>query len=146
MELDASVSMHFNGDCREALEFYGRLLGVKLEFVLTWGESPMAADAPPSWHDKVLFARLKGRKLDLIGADALPGTYRPPVGFNLSLSTADLKETQRFFAELARGGVVHRPLAETFWALRYGYVTDRFGIPWEINCDKPHRPGAGAEP
>jgi PhnB protein len=41
-------------------------------------------------------------------------------------------------AELARGGTVHRGLEETFWALRYGYVTDRFGVPWEINCAKPH--------
>jgi PhnB protein len=137
MELEASVSIHFNGNCREALEFYARLLGAKIELVLTWGETPMARDAPPEWHDKVLFARLTTKNMSLVGADALPGTYRAPTGFNVSLSTSDLEETERYFAELARGGVVHRPLEQTFWALRYGYVTDRFGVPWEINCAKP---------
>jgi PhnB protein len=138
MELDASVSVHFNGDCRDAFEFYERLFGAKIELVLTWGETPMAREAPAHWHGKVLFARLTAKNMSIVGADALPGTYRPPTGFNLSLSTGDLAETERYFAELARGGVVHRALAETFWALRYGYVTDRFGVPWEINCAKPH--------
>ena len=138
MELDASVSVHFNGDCRDAFEFYKRLLGAKIELVLTWGETPMAREAPASWHGKVLFARLTAKNMSIVGADALPGTYRPPTGFNLSLSTSDLAETERYFAELARGGVVHRGLEQTFWALRYGYVTDRFGVPWEINCAKPH--------
>lgn len=138
MELDASVSLHFNGDCEAALKFYERLLGGKLAPVLTWGASPMANTAPPEWGSKILFARLTFRNMTLIGADALPGTYRPPVGFNLSLSTADLAETEHYFGELANGGVVHVPLQETFWALRYGHVVDRFGVPWEINCEKPH--------
>jgi PhnB protein len=138
MEVDASVSVHFNGDCREAFEFYERLLGAKLALVLTWGETPMAGDAPPEWRHKILFARLTSKNMSIVGADALPGTYKAPTGFNLSLSTSDLAETERLFAELSLGGVVHRPLEETIWALRYGYVTDRFGVPWEINCAKPH--------
>jgi PhnB protein len=32
---------------------------------------------------------------------------------------------------------VHVPLQETFWARRYGKVVDRFGIAWEISCDRP---------
>ena len=46
MELDASVRVHFNSDCRDAFEFYERLLGAKIELVLTWGETPMARRAP----------------------------------------------------------------------------------------------------
>jgi uncharacterized glyoxalase superfamily protein PhnB len=26
---------------------------------------------------------------------------------------------------------------EAFWAHRFGMCTDRFGIPWMINCEKP---------
>ena len=40
-------------------------------------------------------------------------------------------------AALAEGGSVFMPLAQTFWAERFGMVTDQFGIPWMINCDKP---------
>jgi PhnB protein len=28
------------------------------------------------------------------------------------------------------------PLQETFWAVRYGMLTDQFGIPWMINCER----------
>jgi PhnB protein len=54
------------------------------------------------------------------------------------LSTADVAETERCFAALAEGGTVILPLSTTFWAERYGEVVDRFGVPWEINCRKPH--------
>ena len=27
------------------------------------------------------------------------------------------------------------PLEKTFWAERFGMLTDRFGIPWLINCE-----------
>jgi PhnB protein len=138
MNLDASVSLSFDGECEAAFTHYQRLLGGKLELVITWGASPLASDVPRAWHDKILFARLIGRNLTLRGADALPGTYRKPAGFNLCLSTADVAETERCFAALAEGGTVILPLATTFWAERYGEVVDRFGIPWEINCRKPH--------
>ena len=29
------------------------------------------------------------------------------------------------------------PIAETFWALRFGKLVDRFGVPWLVNCEKP---------
>ena len=74
--------------------------------------------------------------MTLIGADALPGTYRAPTGFNLCLSTSDAAEAERFFAELAEGGSVRMPLQTTFWAARYGEVVDRFGIPWEIRSSR----------
>jgi PhnB protein len=30
------------------------------------------------------------------------------------------------------------PIAETFWAQRFGMLTDQFGIPWMVNCERPH--------
>ena len=45
LNLDASISLSFNGDCRAAFTLYERLLGAKAEFVITWGASPLAADA-----------------------------------------------------------------------------------------------------
>jgi PhnB protein len=141
MHLNASVGLHFDGDCAAAFKFYERLLGLEPEIVLPWGASPLASQAPAGWGDKILFARLRGRDMTLLGGDLLPGTYRPPVGFSLTLSTTDESEAQRLFTELATDGSVSVPLQETFWAHRYAFVVDRFGIPWEITCAKPH--GAG---
>lgn len=137
MELDASVSLSFNGECEAAFELYARLLNARPELVITWGASPLADDVPSEWHGKMLFARLRGRNMTLLGADALPGTYRPPTGFNLCLRTTDEAEAERFFAELAEGGTVRMALQATFFATRYGEVVDRFGIPWEIRCRTP---------
>jgi PhnB protein len=139
MNLNASVTLHFNGDCEAAFKFYEHLLGGKIEFVLPWGASPLADQAPAGWGQKILFARLTSRDMTLLGGDALPGQYRPAAGFSLTLSTADPGEAEYLATELAKdGGSVTVPLEKTFWALRYGVVTDRFGIPWEINCAKAH--------
>jgi PhnB protein len=132
MNLEANVGLSFNGECEAAFRLYADLLQAKLELVLTWGASPLADKAPREWADKILFARVKGRAMTLTGADALPGTYRAPAGFNLCLSASDAAEAERLFAELAAGGNVRMPLETTFFAARYGEVVDRFGIPWEV--------------
>ena len=132
MNLEANIGLSFNGGCEAAFRLYAQLLDAKLELVLTWGASPLADKAPREWAEKMLFARLTARTMTLTGADALPGTYRAPSGFNLCLSTKDAAEAERLFTELATGGSVRMPLETTFWAERYGEVVDRFGIPWEI--------------
>lgn len=143
MDLDASVSLSFNGDCEAAFKLYERLLGAKAEFVIRWGASPLADDVPPEWHDKLLFARLRSRHMTLLGGDIPPSSYRRPTGFTLCLSADDETEAEQFFAELADGGTVQMPIQPTFFATRYGEVVDRFGIPWEIRCRKPTRGASG---
>ena len=138
MHLDASVSLSFNGECEAAFKVYERLLGAKAELVITWGASPLAGDVPREWHGKMLFARLRTRHMTLLGGDVLPSIYRQPTGFTLCLSADDEAEAERLFATLAEGGTVEMALQATFFAARYGVVTDRFGIPWEIRCRGPH--------
>jgi PhnB protein len=138
MNLDASVSLSFNGECEAAFTLYESLLGAKAELVITWGASPLANDVPREWHEKMLFARLRCRTMTLLGADAPPGRYQPPAGFTLCLSADDEAEAERLFAALAEGGTVRMALQATFFAARYGEVVDRFRIPWEIRCRKPH--------
>ena len=143
MNLDASVSLSFNGECEAAFKLYERLLGAKAELVITWGASPLADDVPREWQNKILFARLKARHMTLLGGDIPSANYRPPTGFTLCLSADDEAEAERLFAALADGGTVQMALQPTFFATRYGEVIDRFGIPWEIRCRKPHGGGSG---
>jgi PhnB protein len=132
VNFEANVGLTFNGDCEAAFTLYAQLFAAKLDFVLTWGASPLADKAPRDWATKVLFARLKGSTMTLTGADVLPGSYRAPAGFNLCLSAGDAAEAERLFTALATGGTVRMPLESTFFAKRYGEVVDRFGVPWEI--------------
>ena len=131
MEIDPYLTLE--GNCEAAFKFYERCLGGEIIMMMTHAGSPMAARTPHDWLDKVMHARLKvGDKL-LMGSDSPPGQYTPPSGFNIIITLNNIAEAERIFAALAEGGGIRMPLQQTFWAARFGMLTDRFGIPWMIN-------------
>jgi PhnB protein len=96
----------------------------------------MAKDAPPEWGGKILHASFTIGGMRFAMADAHPGAYEAPRGISILLGVSELAEAERIYRELGEGGTVRVPLQETFWALRFGSVVDRFGVQWEINCEK----------
>jgi PhnB protein len=135
MTLNPCINLSFDGQCEAAFQLYERCLNGKITFMLRWADSPMAKDAPPEWGSKIAHATLEVGDTRLQGSDPAPGSYESPRGFEIMLNpSAD--DAERLFAALAEGGVVRMPLQETFWAHRFGVVTDRFGIRWGINCEK----------
>lgn len=135
MQLNAYLS--FKGDCSEAFAFYERALGAETLMTMPYGGSPMADQAPEGWADKIMHGRIRIGDQIVMGSDAPPGRYTTPAGMQLSLETPDEHEADRIFAALAEGGAVGMPIQETFWAKRFGMVTDRFGVPWMVDCQKP---------
>jgi PhnB protein len=129
--------LHFNGNCREAFNFYADTLGGKIVFAMTYGESPQAVRASPELRDKIIHARLDFGGQYVLGCDACADHYQVPQGFNVMASVAQHADAERIFNALARDGTVTMPFQETFWARGFGMVTDRFGIPWMVNCEKP---------
>ena len=132
MTLEPHIS--FNGNCEAAFRFYERSLNAKIATMLTWGNSPMAAEVPPEWHDKICHATLTLGEDALSGVDIPSAQYQRPASFQLVLGIDEPLEAERVFQALADNGTVTMPLRETFWAARYGSLTDQFGVPWEINC------------
>jgi PhnB protein len=128
--------LHFDGRCEAAFKFYEQCLGGKIVFKMTYGESPMAGQSPPGWRDKIMHARLIVKDQVLMGADAPPERYEAPKGFSMSLNLNDPAEAERIFSALVEKGTVVMPLQKTFWAERFGMLSDQFGIPWMINCEK----------
>src|SRR5271168_4568324 len=128
--------LSFNGECEAAFKFYEKCLGGKITFMMPYEGSPMADQAPPGWSNKILHATLGVGAQLLQGADCLPEHYKKPQGFSVSLDIKDPAEAERAFHALAENGTVQMPVQETFWALRFGMLVDRFGIPWMINCGK----------
>lgn len=126
----------FNGNCAEAFKFYEKALGGKIENIMKQGESPMADKVAPEWRDKVLHVHMKVGDRVLMGSDAPPQHYEKPQGFSVSLSTRDVAEAERVFKSLSDGGDVRMPLQKTFWSAAFAMFTDRFGIPWMVNCEK----------
>jgi PhnB protein len=126
----------FNGNCAAAFKFYERCLGGKIEMMMSHGDSPMAAQTPSGWRDQIMHARLTLGDLVVMGSDAPPEMYEEPKGFSVSLSVEKPADAGRIFKTLAENGSVKMPLQQTFWAVRFGTVTDQYGIPWMVNCEQ----------
>ena len=125
----------FNGDCAEAMRFYERTLGGKLEMLMTYGQSPYAEQTPVAERDRVLHARLALSAGGFImGCDTTSQfRYEGMKGFSLALIYQTVAEARQVFETLAEGGQVSMPLEKTFWSDIFGMVTDRFGTPWMVN-------------
>jgi PhnB protein len=127
--------LSFNGDCEAAFTFYQEHLGAEPGPLFRYGGSPMASDVPPDWPDKIMHASLTIGGLVLMGGDVAPDTYEAPNGFSLSLQIESRGEARRVYHALAEDGTVMMPLEPSFWAVLFGMVIDRFGVPWLINCE-----------
>lgn len=136
MNLTPHISLAFNGQCEAAFRLYEQCLGGTISFMLRWGDSPMAAEAPTGWEQKIAHATLMIGNLGIAGSDPPPARYEQPQGFQILLNMADAAAADRIFETLMTNGKIVMPLQETFWASRFGVLIDRFGIPWSINCEK----------
>lgn len=134
--MSLNTHLAFDGQCETAFRFYERALDAQLTFLIKYGESPMSSEVPSGFGDKVLHATLTLGAQRLTGADQPSNQYETPRGFALTLNPSDPAEADRLFAALSENAQVTLPIRETFWALRFGMLTDQFGIPWMINCEK----------
>jgi len=130
-QLNAYVT--FNGNAREAMEFYRDCLGGELS-LMTVGESPMASQMPDK-KDNVLHSTLKKDGMVLMASDMImPGELRQGNTITLCINGGTKEELQQFFAKLSEGGTVGQPLTEAFFGT-YGELTDKFGINWMFQAD-----------
>jgi PhnB protein len=127
--------VNFAGKCAEAFRFYEQHLGGQISMMVTHGQSPDQSRVNPDWKDMVLHARMSLGGTDLMGAD-IPQA-EPMRSAYLSLLVDSDNEAERAFAALADGGKTLMPIAETFFATRFGQVRDRFGINWMILRERP---------
>jgi PhnB protein len=132
--VDLNPHLSFDGECEAAFRYYAGHLGGKIEMLMTYGASPLAAQTPTEWHGRILHATLELGDQRITGGDSFPGQYRKPAGVSVMLNIDEPAEADRIFQALAEGGAVEMPIQATFWARRFGMVTDRFGIPFVINC------------
>lgn len=135
-----SVYLNFDGNCREAVEFYAEVFNTEMQEIMTFGQMPPeeGMTIPEDIKDKVLHTHLDIKGTMVMFSDCFPGMGPPlKMGNNVSLTVAssDLTEIQRLYDRLKEGGSVEMELQETFWSKAYAAVTDRFGIPWQLDLD-----------
>jgi PhnB protein len=137
MSLTINPYLNFNGNCSEAFRFYAETLGGKDMHIMTFRDSPMAGQVVENEKDMVVHARFSVGDTMIMGSDAPGSRYNKPQGYAINIGVDTPEEAERIFGALSHGGNVGMVMAETFWAKRFGMVTDRFGTHWMVNCEKP---------
>ncbi|QIB51993.1 YciI family protein [Pseudomonas sp. OIL-1] len=136
-----SVYLGYDGNCREAFTFYADTLGGDVEAMLTYGETPMAADFPVESHELIAHAQMRiGRYLIMGGDMAGDSCGQALGGSTIALEYSDTGQGRRIFDQLAEGGSVQMPFDKTFWAEGFGTLTDRYGVGWMLNCGLTDQP------
>ena len=128
--------LSFDGQCETALRFYATCLDGKIEMIMPYKGSPMEDQVPAEWGSKIMHAELRIGDRVLMGSDCPPEQYESAKGTSLMISIEEPEEAEQAFNALAENGTVTMPIQETFWVAKFGMLTDQFGIPWMINCDK----------
>lgn len=132
------VYINFNGQCREAVQFYAEVFGSDKPQIMTFGEAHAdpAYPIPEEAKQLVMHTRLDIEGSTVMFSDAFPGMPLV-VGNNISLAvvTTDMDRIHSYFNQLKAGGTVGMELQETFWSKCYGSLTDRYGIEWQFNHD-----------
>lgn len=137
--------LFFNGRAEEAIEFYKKAIGAKVEMLMRFGDNPDKGKAPPEGSpgcgpapddNKVMHSSLKiGADGLIMISDGIGGGGLEFKGISLTLPVASEAECTKLFNNLAAGGQVQMPLAKTFFSPLFGCVADKFGVSWMVIVD-----------
>jgi PhnB protein len=132
---EVSTYLTFDGNCRQAMEFYKRCLGGEL-YLMPFSEAP--GEMPKDAKDRIMHANLRNGSIALMASDRWGDhPYQTGNNFAICIAPESLAETEKLFAELGEKGTVTMALQDTFWGARFGTLVDQFGIHWMFNFEKP---------
>jgi PhnB protein len=134
-QIDAYLT--FDGNCREAMSFYSDCLGGELK-MMSVGESPVAGQMPPEARGLIMHASLTKGPLTLMASDMVgKGALVRGNTISLMIMCESEEQLRAFFSKLSVGGKVSQPVKQEFWGALYGDLTDKFGMRWMLNFEKP---------
>jgi PhnB protein len=129
--------LNFGGNCEAAFRFYETQLGGKVTMMMRVSDLPAGVKPPAESSNAVIHARMDIAGVEVIGNDVPPQHFKPVRSSYLYLSVDSGKEADRIFGILAKDGEVGMPIAETFFASRFGQLRDKFGVLWTILHELP---------
>ena len=137
-----NIYLTFDGNCREAFEFYKSVFGGEFSSVSTFGEMPPQKDAKPlpdAEKNRIMHISLPiSKETALMGSDtggewAL--SFKQGNNFSISVNADTKEDADRIYNALSSGGQATMPMDNTFWGSYFGMLTDKFGINWMVSCD-----------
>jgi PhnB protein len=131
--------LNFEGRCEEALEFYKKAVGAKVEMMMRCKEAPDPGQIKPGLEDKILHSSFKVGDSTIMATDGYNQNKTNFAGISLALSAKNESEAKRLFDALADGGQVKMQLTKTFFSPAFGMLADKFGVPWMVVARDPQR-------
>ena len=128
--------INFKGNAREAVGFYADVFGVEKPVISTYGEQKSDFPLPDAVKDRVMHAELNIFGGSVMFSDVFDDQqYKVGNNISITLISADKEALEKAFNKLADGGQVGVELQQTFWSSLYGFVTDQYGIGWQVSHD-----------
>jgi PhnB protein len=124
--------LSFEGRCDEAIDFYKKAVGAKVEMLMRFKEAPDQSMMSPGSADKVMHAALRAGDATLLMSDGRCTGSANFHGIALALSVPTEADAERVFGALSEGGKVNMPLQKTFFSPRFGMLADKFGVGWMV--------------
>jgi PhnB protein len=124
--------LFFDGKCEEALGFYKRAIGAEPKMLMRFKDAPDQSMVSPGSHDKIMHAQVQIGDTAVLMSDGRCLGKPNFQGFALTINAKNEAEADKLFGALAEGGQVTMPLAKTFFAKRFGMLTDKFGVGWMV--------------
>lgn len=140
--MSVNAYLIFNGNTREAVEFYADVFNVEKQQLMLFGDMPPNPEYPLPEEAKqlVMHTHLNVRGSQLMFSDAFPGmSVEFGNNINLAFVSTNKDEILSVFDKLKDGGTVGMELQETSWSPCYGMVTDKFGVHWQLNLSPEER-------
>lgn len=128
----------FNGNCKQALDFYKTILGGEL-FIHTYGEAKQLNDLRKEDENKIMHGNLKKGNFLLMASDTHGPDIKMGDNVQLSIECESREEVDRLFKGLSEKGKPTLSPNETFWGAYFGMMTDQFGINWMLNFELPKK-------
>lgn len=136
--MSLAIYLHFNGNCRDAFEFYRSIFGGEFEMISTFREGPPDMGIPEEELDQVMHVSYPIGSSVLMGSD-VPAQFAPPPvqgsNFSVSYTPESREKADELFVKLSDGGAVTMPMEDQFWGAYFGACIDKFGISWQLNTE-----------
>ncbi len=126
----------FTGNCEEALNFYKNALAGEIKSLNRYSEVPDFSSEENK--NKVMHSEFEAEGFSFMAADEMKAPDSAKGNrVSLSIDFDSSEEQEKVFSDLSEGAEITMPLQDTFWGARFGMLTDKFGISWMFNYDKP---------
>ena len=141
-----NVYLTFNGNCREAFDFYKSVFGGEYPYIGTFGEMPPqdGTEISEAEKNKIMHVSMPiSKETILMGSDTTQewgSDFVAGNNFSISVNAESREEADRIYERLcSKGGHMKMAMTDTFWGAYFGMMTDQFGINWMVNYDDPEK-------